>query len=295
MPMTLVLRFCVIWLVFVLWPLAWLAQSGISFNETIAPTAIRSDGGFIFAVPVHAPPLFEAWPDSVSAPTASTLRLLEDGKELGPAHTSHAVIGSKGHGSFSHWSTNLHFSSSDGTDPRTNGRQYFAAFPIFPATQAVLIVILGPIIFFAIAKMSYDACSLLPLPSKGKIILAGILLLTVSMIIAFTAATAGWSLIVQDQGPIPLRLYVVLGIVPFALLFGRELVTRSELKSGRVVSASTFSLATIGYSVLEFRSLSRLGGLTILYTVTFALVYCSLSAQKSATGAVKINFEYRIF
>lgn len=62
--------------------------------------------------------------DSESSPNGSTLRLFENGKELGPAHTSHKNIRRYGKGRFSHWGNTLYFSSSDNTDPRRNGRKY---------------------------------------------------------------------------------------------------------------------------------------------------------------------------
>ena len=54
----------------------------------------------------------------------STLRIFENGKELGPAHTPRADVISQGKGKFSHFGNNLYFSASDNTDPRTNGRSY---------------------------------------------------------------------------------------------------------------------------------------------------------------------------
>lgn len=57
-------------------------------------------------------------------PTASTLRLFEDGRELGPAHTAHQEVEKLGRGRFSHWGTELYFSSSDGSPPTENGRNY---------------------------------------------------------------------------------------------------------------------------------------------------------------------------
>ena len=54
----------------------------------------------------------------------SKLRFFEDEKELGPAHAGHAEIRQNGKGRFSHWKTLLYFSTSDGSDPRTNGRKY---------------------------------------------------------------------------------------------------------------------------------------------------------------------------
>src|SRR5436853_5305763 len=50
----------------------------------------------------------------------SRLRLMEDGKPLGPAHASHDDIRSHGGGLFSHWGDDLYFSTSDNSDPRTS-------------------------------------------------------------------------------------------------------------------------------------------------------------------------------
>ena len=55
----------------------------------------------------------------------SKLILYEDGKELGPAHNGHIDTMENGLGRWSHWGSRaIQFSSSDNTDPRTNGRQY---------------------------------------------------------------------------------------------------------------------------------------------------------------------------
>ncbi|WP_426441970.1 hypothetical protein [Bradyrhizobium genosp. P] len=65
--------------------------------------------------------------------SSSPIVLYEDDKLLGPAHsTPHAEIATLGHGRFSHWKGNFSvfvFSSSDNTDPRTNGRTYWAVKP----------------------------------------------------------------------------------------------------------------------------------------------------------------------
>jgi len=55
---------------------------------------------------------------------ASQLQLLENGRPLGPGHALHQTIRDVGQGTFSHWIGHLYFSTSDGTDPRTNGRHY---------------------------------------------------------------------------------------------------------------------------------------------------------------------------
>jgi hypothetical protein len=55
----------------------------------------------------------------------SGIRVLENGKELGPRAALHADIRNKGKGRYSHWvRQTLYFSASDNSDPRTNGRKY---------------------------------------------------------------------------------------------------------------------------------------------------------------------------
>jgi len=62
--------------------------------------------------------------DTLSTPTLSVLKIYENGKELGPAHSLHANIRQSGQGRFSHWETTLYFSASDNSNPVTNGRRY---------------------------------------------------------------------------------------------------------------------------------------------------------------------------
>ena len=62
--------------------------------------------------------------DVSEKPTRSMLALYEDGKALGPPHSIHADIRQIGKGAFSHWYTQLYFSTSDNSDPNTNGRTY---------------------------------------------------------------------------------------------------------------------------------------------------------------------------
>jgi hypothetical protein len=58
----------------------------------------------------------------------SRLRLFEDGKPLPQPHAEHELIIKAGLGRYSHWrdetSVYLNFSTTDNTDPRTNGRTY---------------------------------------------------------------------------------------------------------------------------------------------------------------------------
>jgi hypothetical protein len=62
----------------------------------------------------------------------SNILLYEDGKLLGPAHTSLYEVAVLGMGRYAHWKGNYSifaFSSSDNTDPNTNGRTYWAERP----------------------------------------------------------------------------------------------------------------------------------------------------------------------
>ena len=57
----------------------------------------------------------------------SSLKLLENGKPLGPGHCSHDEIRGLGGGRYSHWGGRLYFSTSDNSDPTKNGRRYRVA------------------------------------------------------------------------------------------------------------------------------------------------------------------------
>ncbi|MBX9778447.1 MAG: alkaline phosphatase family protein [Xanthobacteraceae bacterium] len=62
--------------------------------------------------------------DNLDALTSSRLVVYEDDRELGPSHASHETIRQAGGGAYSHWNNTLYFSTSDRSDPRTNGRRY---------------------------------------------------------------------------------------------------------------------------------------------------------------------------
>lgn len=54
----------------------------------------------------------------------SRLQVFEDGRPLGPGHTMHADVRTPGRGRYSHWAGAVYLSTSDNSDPRTNGRVY---------------------------------------------------------------------------------------------------------------------------------------------------------------------------
>jgi len=86
---------------------------------------VRPDEGQAFWVSL--PAAFAPMGSDADAPARSRLVLFEDDLALGPSNAPHAEIRGLGQGAYSHWQTGLYFSSSDGTDPRTNGRRYLIA------------------------------------------------------------------------------------------------------------------------------------------------------------------------
>jgi hypothetical protein len=73
---------------------------------------------------------FEAMVDDEAHPNRSPMIVYEDDKPLGPAHSLHRDIATIGMGRFSHWEkSGFIFSSSDNSDPNSNGRVYRALIP----------------------------------------------------------------------------------------------------------------------------------------------------------------------
>ncbi len=62
--------------------------------------------------------------DSQEHPKQSNLMLYENGVPLGFAHVPHSHIEAYGKGRYSHWKDSLLFSTTDNSDPNTNGRTY---------------------------------------------------------------------------------------------------------------------------------------------------------------------------
>jgi hypothetical protein len=89
-------------------------------------TAVENVGGFAWCA--HIPRLSET-ADSESHGARSQLALFEDDILLGPPHSSHELIRTAGSGSYSHWGELIYFSTSDGSDPLRNGRDYVALLP----------------------------------------------------------------------------------------------------------------------------------------------------------------------
>ncbi|SKB48093.1 Pectate lyase [Sphingobacterium nematocida] len=99
-------------------------QSAVSTTSTSVFTVNVSkgisDGGFSVRIPMDA----NLISDTNDKPTASTVRVFENGVEIGPSHSVHQEIRNLGKGRFSHKSGFLFLSASDNSDPRTNRKKY---------------------------------------------------------------------------------------------------------------------------------------------------------------------------
>ena len=100
----------------------------------LVPPFARLNGSK-FAVAKERYKLFDELADSDDNNGRSTIELYENGRRLGPAHSDHSDVASLGQGRFSHWrgnGTTMYWSSSDNTDPATNGRAYWVVKPSKP-------------------------------------------------------------------------------------------------------------------------------------------------------------------
>jgi len=93
------------------------ARSLLRRRRRGALAAMRQEAGHCWIAPVD--PRMPSDADG-----ASRLRLFEDDRPLGPAHALHDAIRAQGGGGYSHWAGHVYFSTSDNSDPRTNGRAY---------------------------------------------------------------------------------------------------------------------------------------------------------------------------
>jgi hypothetical protein len=94
-------------------------QGSLSFPLR-RPFTAHGRHGWIAQLPSE----FEADADRAGNPRKSQWQVTENGRALEPAHALHADIGELGQGRFSHWTTQLYFSTSDNSDPNTGDRQY---------------------------------------------------------------------------------------------------------------------------------------------------------------------------
>lgn len=145
---------------FVVLLLAVLGPNGVfapTYTGPINPSEISPYGRHGYSFPVKIPSIMglSVTPDDTSPPPASNLRVYEDGKLLGPAHSIHQEVSDLGEGRFSYWRVPgqniLVFSASDNSDPRTNGKTY-AIRGIYTTPGFVLVLLLLPLVVFILQR-----------------------------------------------------------------------------------------------------------------------------------------------
>src|SRR5581483_4098392 len=105
-------------------------------SRALDPAALAPMGGYAFAA--EAP---DARPDGRGGD--STLEVLEDGRALGPAHVFAEGVALWGRGRYRHDARVVLFSSSDGSDPRTNGRRYELRWSWSPGPLLLAALVIG--------------------------------------------------------------------------------------------------------------------------------------------------------
>lgn len=84
--------------------------------------------GYVAQIEVVAPFPYSIVSDKESG-NLSDLELFEDELKLLKPHSVHQEIDQRGEGRYSHWGSNVYFSASDNSDPRSNGRVYSLRVP----------------------------------------------------------------------------------------------------------------------------------------------------------------------
>jgi FkbM family methyltransferase len=94
-------------------------EQGLKRVQLVVP--FQRETGFCWVIPLND---FLSNTDDNEHPNRSTLLLYEDDHLLQPAHALHEDIRNLGGGRYSYWNGALYFSTTDGSDPNTNGRRY---------------------------------------------------------------------------------------------------------------------------------------------------------------------------
>lgn len=99
------------------------------------PFVHQREFAYVAKVPGH-------WTSDAQSASGSWLRLRENERDLGPAHVLPDAVANNGYGSFMHWNDIIYFSTSDNSDPNTNGRQYSIIAPAlrFPLVSYVVVL-----------------------------------------------------------------------------------------------------------------------------------------------------------
>jgi hypothetical protein len=171
------------------------------FEDSIASSAITPELGVAYSAPVNfgKNSIYVLPADTNETPRDSELVPFEDGRALGPSHVLHAEIRQRGGGRYSHWNGSIIFSTSDGSDPRSNGRMYTIKSPtaVRPWLRVVFsaLLLLVDVGFF----VAFQKEILVLLRTRGSILL-GVLALSTIAAAGLSAFGAFGTLVVAKSG-----------------------------------------------------------------------------------------------
>jgi len=120
-----------------LFVILWLALeiAHPTFEMRLEPNAIGHYDANRYETPVVLRKFYRVFSIPSDGPSNmfnADIEVYEDGLPLGPPHSMHDDIASKGGGRFSYWTKLLIFSSSDNSPPNSNGRVYTIKTPLEP-------------------------------------------------------------------------------------------------------------------------------------------------------------------
>jgi len=193
-----------------------------TYTGTINSSDISPLGKYGYAAPVSIRSILgvSVAPDDMSSPSASNLRVYEDGRLLGTPHSLHQEISDLGQGRFSYWALPgqnvLIFSASDNSDPRTNGRVYTLR-AVYTVPAFVIILLVLPLVVFTLQRFIISRSWL---PAFQAATIAGVCLVWINSLMGFVAYSPdsatyyNWSTIVPLGYPIFLSAIGNLTAVP---------------------------------------------------------------------------------
>jgi hypothetical protein len=124
-----------------------------TIHRRVSNSDVVAESGLAYLAPldVGERSFYSVLFDASNSPVRSKLTLFENGVPLGPAHSLHQEIRQRGLGRYSHWGNSVIFSTSDRSDPRSNGRTYAIETPTVVKWQfklpAWLVLLLADAIF----------------------------------------------------------------------------------------------------------------------------------------------------
>jgi hypothetical protein len=269
-------RATLIWFLVVLGPAAWLLKSGITITQSIAPETMMPDGGFALYAPISPPLFFETVADNLQDPTVSQLQLFENGNQLGPPHSVQTTIRAEGHGEFSHWADHVYFSSSGGSNPKTDGHSYTAKYPIYLMPWAALLWFVVPIPLFAASR-------LLTLRPRQAQTVQGDDINNQGMAVLSRPKN---DLREKEVGS-PLKAQ------PHWITLARGAV--AALARDPLDDVVLLPLRLRLQELVSWNSLALLVAWLVFYLVALVLIDSSLQADQKPGKTYQINFEYKVF